>query len=118
VQIIDSYGKFSVTRDDCGALYGVIAPTANASKRPGEWQTLDITFRAPYPEAARPARRKGRLTVVHNGTRVIDDQSFDRPTAMPLDSNLSATGPIMLQAHGGLVRFGNIRLTELPHRRE
>jgi serine/threonine protein kinase len=114
IQIVDSHKRFNPTESDCGALYGLIAPSTNeACKPPGQWQTLDITFRAPHPDAKNPMRRKGKLTVVLNGTKVIDDKQFERPTAMALDSNIDQPGPIMLQAHGGVVRFRNIRLNEL-----
>src|SRR5262249_28598104 len=56
IQIVDSFGKFAVSENDCGALFGLIEPSANACKPPSEWQTIDITFRAPHPEAKGPMR--------------------------------------------------------------
>src|ERR1043166_1895115 len=41
VQIFNSYGTAPVD-SGCGALYRRIAPTVNASKPPGEWQSFDI----------------------------------------------------------------------------
>jgi len=43
VQIFNSFGK-PPEDTGCGALYKKIAPSVNASKRDGEWQTYDITF--------------------------------------------------------------------------
>src|SRR4030095_5029507 len=59
VQIFNSFGKAPVD-NGCGALYKRIAPSINASKRDGEWQTYDITFIG------------RRLSVVHNGQKVLD----------------------------------------------
>src|SRR5205823_6352172 len=44
VQVLDSYGKATPGADDCGALYGLLAPNQNACKPPEQWQTFDITF--------------------------------------------------------------------------
>src|SRR5262249_48773378 len=60
IQIIDSFGKKKeLTGDDCGGIYPRaeaqpryqhidkgIPPKVNACKPPGEWQTLDVIFRA------------------------------------------------------------------------
>ncbi|MBI3411044.1 MAG: DUF1080 domain-containing protein [Planctomycetes bacterium] len=114
IQIFNSYGKKTLDANDCGALWGQIVPSTNACKPPGEWQSFDITFRAPKVGPKGGILQPGRLTVVHNGVTVIDDQTFDRVGAQGLDSDMSQPGPILLQAHGGIVRFRNIRLTELP----
>ena len=53
-----------------GGLFGMIAPRMNASKPAGEWQTLDITFKAPGLTDGVAAA--GELTVVHNGQTVAD----------------------------------------------
>jgi len=54
VQVFDSFGKpdDEVTHSDMGGIYSVKAPTTNAAKAPGEWQSLDIIFRAPRFDAA------------------------------------------------------------------
>jgi hypothetical protein len=66
VSIFDDAGKSS-TFVTSGGIYGKHPPLKNASKPAGQWQTLDITFT--------PARGKQlpRITVVHNGEKVIDD---------------------------------------------
>src|SRR5262245_52161152 len=65
IQIFDSYGKKDVKGDDLGGIYpraemkpqyhhidGGVPPRVNAAKPAGEWQTMDITFRAPRFDAA------------------------------------------------------------------
>jgi serine/threonine protein kinase len=108
VQILDSKGRGIEPNRSCGSLYGVIGPSLEAAGPPEQWQTLDITFRAPLPT------RKGEITVVLNGFLVIDRAAVDRPTLGAVDTRLVARGPIVLQDHGSPVRFRNIRIMELP----
>lgn len=79
-----------------GAILGRIAPTMNAARLPGEWQTLT-------------ARLVGReVTVILNGIRVINRQSIEGPTAIALDPNEADPGPILLQGDRGTVAFHRI----------
>ena len=56
IQILDSWGETELKYSTCGGVYcqwidekpvGGTPPTLNASRPPGEWQSYDITFRAP-----------------------------------------------------------------------
>ena len=57
IQILDSYGVKELKYGDCGGVYASCsepkpdfkgrAPSVNASKPPGEWQSFDVLFRAP-----------------------------------------------------------------------
>jgi hypothetical protein len=114
IQILDSYQNDTYATGACGALYGIIAPRANASKPPEQWQTFDITFVAPPIDAKGKLTGKGRLTVVHNGKTVIDNGTFEQPTGASLDEKIATPGPIRLQDHGARVRFRNIWLKPLP----
>ena len=79
-----------------GALLGRIAPIVNAARLAGDWQTLSV-------------RLVGRqVTVVLNGSRVIDRQSVDGPTDIALDTNEGDPGPILLQGDRGPVAFRKI----------
>ncbi len=83
----------------CGALYSRIAPTVNATKPAGEWQTYDITL-------------VGRqLTVVLNGKTILDDVYVDGITGGAINPFEGEPGPLMLQGDHGKVRFRNIVLT-------
>ncbi len=100
VQIYDDYGK-SPSLHGNGALYSRILPAKNASRPPGEWQTLDI-------------RLVGRIvTVVLNDERIIDHQIVEGLTAIAADPNEGEPGPIILQGDHGPVEFRNITLTRL-----
>lgn len=83
-----------------GAIYGFIAPSPEQPRRPGQWQTYDITLSG------------RRVTVVQNGQTVIDNQEIPGITGGALDSNEGLPGPIYLQgSEEGRVEFRNIVIT-------
>ena len=51
IQVCDSYGREKLTQGDMGAIYSAAAPSAQASKAPGEWQSYHIRYRAPRFDA-------------------------------------------------------------------
>lgn len=84
-----------------GAIFGHIAPILSAGKKPGEWQTLEVTL-------------IGReVTVRLNNHAVIANEQIPGPTGAALDSNEGRPGPIMLQGDHGRVSFRNIVITPL-----
>ncbi|WP_141456159.1 DUF1080 domain-containing protein [Pseudoxanthomonas sp. z9] len=97
VQIADTFGE--PASDSLGAIYGFLAPSEDASAKPGEWQSLDITL----------VGRK--VTVAVNGKTVICDREIPGITGGALDSDEGAPGPLMLQGDHGPVEFRNITLT-------
>jgi hypothetical protein len=98
VQIEDNYGD-EPDSHKIGGVYGFLTPSVNAAKKPGEWQTLDVTL-------------TGRVvTVVLNGERVIDRQTIPGITGGALDGDEGNPGPIFLQGDHGPVEFRNLTLT-------
>ncbi|HVM91476.1 MAG TPA: DUF1080 domain-containing protein [Terriglobales bacterium] len=68
-----------------GGVYGFLAPSPEQPRRPGEWQTYDITL-------------IGRtVTVVQNGHTIIDNQEIPGLTGGAVDSKEASPGPIYLQ---------------------
>lgn len=103
IQIYDNFGK-EPDMHGSGALYSRIPPRVNASKAPGEWQTMVI-------------RLVGRdLTVTLNGTVVIDRQQVVGPTAITTDPYEDKPGPFVLQGDHGQVEFRTVEVTELVKR--
>jgi hypothetical protein len=105
VQVLDSYGIDPIKKNDCGALYGMIAPSRNACLPPNEWQSFDITFHAPKLDKDKKTIRKGRITIVHNGITIIDDKEI--PKTMGRDK-LGKPASLILQDHLCPVAFRNI----------
>lgn len=95
VQVMDTYGE-PPFETSIGSIYGFLMPRINAARRPGQWQTFDITL-------------VGRsVTVVLNGQEVIDRQEIPGITGEALDSDEGAPGPILIQGNHGQIEFRSI----------
>lgn len=116
LQIQDSVGRESLRRTDCGAIYQIRAPDLNASLDPGEWQTVDLVYKAARINAAGYANERdaARVTVRLNGQLIHDRVKLslrrNKYAAFP-EERLSQ---IVLQEHGSPVKFRNIWLEEKP----
>lgn len=98
VQIEDNFGQ-EPDSHKIGGVYGFLTPSVNAAKKPGEWQTLEVTL-------------VGRaVTVILNGERVIDRQTIPGITGGALDSKEGEPGPILLQGDHGPIEFRKVTLT-------
>lgn len=124
VQVLDSYTadnyKDNRTYADgqSAALYGQYPPIVNACRKPGEWQTYDISFLAPQFDQDGNVTRKARVTVIHNGIVVQNNVEYWGPSGHkvknPQYSRHRDKEPISLQDHGSPVRYRNIWIRELP----
>ena len=118
IQILDSFENPTYPDGQAGAIYGQFPPLVNASRRPGEWQTFDIVFTAPRFKGnalASPAR----VTVVHNGVLVQDNQTLIGATKHRVVGTYEPNGeaePILLQDHGNPIRFRSIWARRLAPR--
>jgi hypothetical protein len=97
VQVLDSHGK-PLDNHHMGAIYSRITPSAAAEKPAGEWQRLDITL------------VNRHVTVVLNGTAIIDNQPLLGCTGGALWSDESRPGPVWLQGDHGAVSYRNLVL--------
>jgi Domain of Unknown Function (DUF1080) len=86
----------------------------NACKAPGEWQTYDVTFRAPRYNAAGEKTHNGVFEkVIQNGQVVQENVEVTGPTRGSNFEKEAPTGPIMLQGDHGPVAFRNMKITPL-----
>ena len=84
-----------------GAVYGFLAPKPELPRRPGEWQTFDITLLGRF------------VTVMQNGRVIIDHQEIPGITGGALDSHEELPGPIYLQGDHGGIAYRNLIVTPL-----
>ena len=83
-----------------GGVYGFLTPSPELPRSPDVWQSFDITLVG------------RRVTVVQNGTTIIDKQEIPGITGGAVDSHEGAPGPIYLQgSEKGHVAFRNIVIT-------
>lgn len=127
VQIFDSWGVKKPTASDCGGIYpraellpryhhidDGYPPKVNASKPPGEWQTLDITFLAPkFDESGKKVENAKFVKVVLNGQTIHENLSVPCPTGHAWTKKEIAKGPILLQADHGPVAFRSVKVRSL-----
>jgi hypothetical protein len=129
IQIYDSWNnKDKLTGSDCGGIYPRAeridgkyhhidegtAPRVNACKAPGEWQTLEIKFRAPRFDADGNKTVNARFEkVVLNGTLIHDNVEVAHPTGDNWPNKEHAVGPLYFQADHGPVAFRNVRVRPL-----
>ena len=80
-----------------GSIYGRIAPSVELPRKPGQWETFDVTL-------------VGRtVTVVRDGVRTIDQKEIEGITGGALDADEGDPGPFYIQGdHTGGLKFRNI----------
>jgi hypothetical protein len=112
IQIFDSYGKAALGKTDCGAIYSETPPLVNACKKPGEWQTLGIDFRAPRFDAEGKKTANARFVkVTLNGQVVQENVEIAHGTNVSRNAKEHPTGTIYLQGDHGAVAFRNLKVT-------
>ncbi len=79
-----------------GAIFGSIAPSKNAGRPGGQWQTYDLTLVDRH------------VTVVLNGVKVIDNQPLPGPTGGAVFTDPTKPGPIHLQGDHTNVQYRDI----------
>ena len=110
VQVLDSAGKSKVGPGDLGGIYNTKAPSENAAKPAGEWQTFHIVFRAPRFEGGKKTENAKFVKVVLNGKTIHENVEAPKPTGSELPGGEKPQGPLMFQGDHGPVAFRNIRV--------
>lgn len=125
IQILDSYGKKDgeLKFGDCGGIYQRYqdgkgfdghAPKTNACAAPGEWQTFEVTFRAPrFDKTGKKTANATFVKVVHNGKLIHENAEISGPTRAAAFNDEQPTGPIMLQGDHGPVAFRKFQVREV-----
>ncbi len=92
---VDANDKFH----SMGAIYSFIPAAVELPRKPGTWESYDITLVG------------RRLTVVRNGVKTIDNQEIAGITGGALDSNEGEPGPFYIQGdHTGGMKYRNITI--------
>lgn len=125
IQVLDSWGKTDLKYSDCGGIYQRHnhetntgfeghAPRVNASRKPGEWQSFDITFRAPRFDADGNKTHDAVFEkVLLNGVVIHENVPVTGPTRSGTWNDEKPLGPLMFQGDHGPVAYRNVRLEPL-----
>ncbi len=128
IQILDSFGKEKVGSGDLGGLYSRhdkgrpqgrqnyegTAPKVNASKAPGEWQTMEIVFRAPrFDEAGKKFKNATFERVLVNGQLVQENVATTGHTQSAPFEGDAKVGPIAIQGDHGPIAIRSYKVTPL-----
>lgn len=102
IQVLDSFGMTTYKGGGCGGLYPYKDPDAFdefslASAPPLQWQSFDVEYRVERKDG-KPTG-KPRVTVFHNGIKIHDNVTLDRP---------AKTGTLFFQDHGNPVLYRNV----------
>jgi hypothetical protein len=118
LQLLDSWMVDSVGFGDCGGIYERwgndkgfegAAPASNASKAPGLWQHLYISFRAPRFDASGKKIANALFKEVWlNGTQIHNNVEVTGPTRSAAFEDEKPSGPMMIQGDHGPIAFKNI----------
>ncbi len=123
VQLLDSWGVKAPTFADLGGIYqrwdharGAgregfegTPPRQNASRAPGLWQHLEISFRAPTFAGGRKVTNARFVVVKLNGVVVQENVDVTGPTRAAAFSDEVPTGPLLIQGDHGPVALRNIQ---------
>jgi hypothetical protein len=125
IQITDSAHVKEPKGHDCGGIYpraeilpkyhhidDGFPPKTNAAKGPGEWQTLDVVFKAPrFDESGKKTSNAKFVKVTLNGKVIHEDVEVAAPTGAAWRLlKETPTGPLLLQADHGPVAFRNVKV--------
>jgi hypothetical protein len=118
IQILDCFENKTYVNGQVGSIYKQSIPLANASRKPGQWQTYDVIWTAPRFNDGGDLLSPARVTLIHNGVLVQNNTTLTGGTVYvgkPTYKKHGAT-PIKLQAHGDKsepISFRNIWVREL-----
>jgi len=119
LQVLDGYNNPTYVNGMAGSIYKQSIPLANASRKPGEWQTYDVSWTAPRFNEDGSLKTPAYVTVFFNGILVQNHFELKGQTlyiGKPFYKKYD-TAPIKLQAHGDKsepISFRNVWVRELP----
>lgn len=116
LQVLDSYNNPTYSNGQAGSVYKQLIPLANATRKPGEWQSYDVIFMAPRFNEDGSVKIPATITVIHNGVLVQNHATIAGATQFigaPSYEKHGDKEPISLQDHGDAVSYRNIWIRNL-----
>ena len=119
LQILDSYKNKTYVNGQAGSIYKQTPPLVNSSRKPGEWQSYDVIWKAPVFNTDGTLKTAAFVTVIHNGVLIQNNTELQGPTQYIGKASYRkphGPSPIKLQSHGDPsepISFRNIWIREL-----
>ncbi len=117
LQVLDSYQNETYADGQAASIYGQYPPLVNVCRKPGQWQSYDVSFLRPIFDKKGKCIRPARITVFHNGVVVHNNVEIKGSTEHKKKAKYSPHAdklPLSLQYHNNPMRFRNIWIRELP----
>jgi hypothetical protein len=126
IQLLDSWGvknprsgdnagiyeRWDESKPDGQKGYGGIAPRQNASKAPGLWQHMKISFQAPRFASNGTKIENARILLLElNGVVLHENVELLGPTRGAMSTEEKPKGPLRIQGDHGSVAFRNVKIT-------
>lgn len=111
VQILDSYENPTYPDGSLGGVYGFAPPLVNASRKPGDWQSFDILFRAPKCDGEGKVSEAGRVSLFLNGVLIQDGVKVERKGGGCRLAAICGEGPLLLQDHSNFPNAPHTQMT-------
>jgi hypothetical protein len=111
IQVLDCFENITYADGGVSAVYGQYPPQANASRKPGEWQTYDIVFEAPRFAKDGSVEKPAYVTVLLNGVLTQNHVALLGPMTyrnLAKYSPHGPKGPLAFQDHGNPVKYRNV----------
>ncbi len=94
-----AYEKAPDNFHSMGSIYGMIAPSVEMPRKPGQWEAFDATLVGRW------------LTLVRDGVTIIDNKEIAGITGGALDANEAEPGVFYIQGdHTGGMKYRNITI--------
>lgn len=132
MQLLDSWSVKQPTPGDNGGIYERwdesrpegqkgyqgYPPRQNASRAPGLWQHLEISFQAPrFDREGNKVENAKIIRARLNGVTIHEDVELLGPTRGAIGTDEVPQGPLRLQGDHGAVAFRNIKITRYDRSR-
>lgn len=127
IQLIDTWGASAIRSGSNGGIYerwddskpdgqkgySGYAPRQNASRAPGLWQKLKVSFQAArFDATGKKTANAIMLRIELNGVIIHDHVELSGPTRGSISMEDAAMGPLRIQGDHGAVAFRNIKITK------
>lgn len=117
VQLEDSWNLTKSTSASNGGIYNLKAPRINASKAPGLWQDLKISFQAPRFNSSGEKTQNARiLKVLLNGVVVQENVELFTPTPGAVSNQEVPKAALRIQGDHGAIAFKDLVISEIKEK--